>query len=267
MCADRTEVACDVCSTPLSQPIGYSDGFDARCNPCDVRIRLDVTAREQRRSARATPARPMVEPEKAPPPPRPVPAKEEKPSEAEVRSHALEFFAEAASGADYRGADRAITIVCQPRVERRKAGYSILFVPPLVGVMAGAIMFASLPSVPSFTGDPTVSALVVGAVTTGLAFLWKLVTSLDEEAPGVTRLRAGPDGLDVEKEGRPSGWHVEAPRVQRIFAIGDAEGIMRVRVELDDGTKKELLVGLTEDEATEVIAQVDRALPGRQAGA
>lgn len=87
---------------------------------------------------------------------------------------------------------------------------------------------------------------------------------LPEPLPAETRLRVGPDGLEVARDGAPA-WRVDASRVKRVFAETTDEGVIRVRVQLEDGTPRELVAGLTEEEASEVVAHVDRALPGRQA--
>ena len=115
-CADRTDVACDACGTPLSNPTKYADGFGAWCTPCAAQIRTDTSGRGQRRSASKTSAPP---PRSAPPaeapPPREAESEPTPQGPAPAASQAIEIEAEATSGAHYRTPERVLRIACRPR--------------------------------------------------------------------------------------------------------------------------------------------------------
>ncbi len=263
-CADRTDVACAHCATPLTDPQRSSDGgFRAWCKPCGVAIQLDATATEQRRLVPAPPPAPPVA--EAPPeldasPAAPPPDVLTRPAPP-ARSQALEITTAAAAGADFRNADRLVSIVCRPREGPREAKEPVSPWMVAAAVLGASAMFVLVVGRGTSFGPHTGVALLGLAVA---AALGAFVRRRPEPLPAETRLRIGPGGLEVARDGAPA-WRIDASRVERVFADTTDEGVIRVRVQLEDGTPRELVAGLTEEEASEVVAHVDRALPGRQA--
>jgi len=268
-CGNRTEIVCAQCETRFSSPGRQGVRFTAWCSPCGASVKLDATGTEQRREVLSIPKKPEPEPEPEPP------EAEEPIDESDglgdadgVQSDAIVFSVESVDGDGYRASGRVVELVCPPRQFEVPISLPSRFARLAVftAIPAGILAVVYPPSLPSgAAGWVSAGSLVLFSVI----WSWVLFIKVVGNDSGIchvpsTRACAGPNGLEVEPKGH-EGWRTDAHRVQRVFTTADPQGGVGVRVQLDDGTERYLLAGLSEEEAQEVVAQVDRALPGRHA--